>query len=528
MKERIKRFAAALLAACVLAACLPVQMMTAYAATARIAFSDPSAEVGADVKVNMKITSADGTLSTADVMLSYDSDLLEFVEGTDADGGAGAVRVHGDAGTPNTAQLAYVLTFKTKKAGNAKITVTNQEIYDADSKLVTVSQEGSSAVTIGAQATASKDASLKSLQISPGTLSPEFSAGVDTYAVTVGTDVEQLVVSAETTDSKATVSVSGADALQMGENRVICKVTAADGETTKEYVIVVTKAEGGASADETTEAASDHAGESTGVKLTTLSRSITILEPDPAVTLPEGFVETAIKIDGHTVTGWIWPGDTDNEYCVVYGMNEAGEKNFYRYDMTENEKTIQRYFQDPASDAGMTDKYNELAQQYNDLVKIANTRRIVMFVMIGLCVVLVVLLLAVGVFGGNSKNKNGSRPQKRNSKDPEEDLEDEEDDEEEDEQDPFEKEEKPVKPIVTRLPRTEAQAQSAATTVREPEMEQTRVMPELTKVQRPAPVSEPEPDEELDVVDLEDEDMTPEPKPTKEPDEDDLEMIDLD
>ena len=117
MKERIKRFAAALLAACVLAACLPVQMMTAYAATARIAFSDPSAEVGADVKVNMKITSADGTLSTADVMLSYDSDLLEFVEGTDADGGAGAVRVHGDAGTPNTAQLAYVLTFKTKKAG---------------------------------------------------------------------------------------------------------------------------------------------------------------------------------------------------------------------------------------------------------------------------------------------------------------------------------------------------------------------------------------------------------------------------
>ena len=62
-------------------------------------FSDPSATVGGKIKVNMKITSS-SNLANADVMLAYDSSALEFVSGTNADGGAGAVRVHGDGGTP--------------------------------------------------------------------------------------------------------------------------------------------------------------------------------------------------------------------------------------------------------------------------------------------------------------------------------------------------------------------------------------------------------------------------------------------
>ena len=50
------------------------------------------------------ITSS-SNLANADVMLAYDSSALEFVSGTNADGGAGAVRVHGDGGTPGTCLL---------------------------------------------------------------------------------------------------------------------------------------------------------------------------------------------------------------------------------------------------------------------------------------------------------------------------------------------------------------------------------------------------------------------------------------
>ena len=51
--------------------------------------------------------------------------------------------------------------------------------------------------------------------------------------------MDKLIISADTTDEGASKVVSGNENLQMGENRVTLKVTAQDGETTKEYVIVV-------------------------------------------------------------------------------------------------------------------------------------------------------------------------------------------------------------------------------------------------------------------------------------------------
>lgn len=394
---RRMRYGAAILAmAWAMAVVMPAQMLTAFAASAKIAFSDPSATVGSQVKVNMKITSS-SNLASADVMLAYDSNALEFVEGTNADGGAGAVRIHGDAGTPNTGTLAFSLTFNARAAGSSKITITSQEIYDSNSQLVTVDHEGSSTVTISALKTASKDATLKSLRVSPGELTPAFSADVDTYAVTVGTDVEKVLISAEPTDENANFIVTGSDGLQMGENRVTCKVTAQDGETSKEYVIVVTKAEGGASAAS--------ADPSSSVKMEISRRVLTILPPDDSVEVPKGFKATTINIDGHKVQGWVWGAETEHQYCVVYGMNEAGEKNFYRYDMKDSERTLQRYFEDPAM-SDMVDKeiYNKLATEYDNVCDDFSLFRILLIVTVVIAVVLLIILLVVIM---NKKGKGG-------------------------------------------------------------------------------------------------------------------------
>lgn len=411
MTERMKRVAAALMAACLLAVCAPVNMLTSYAANARIAFSDPSATVGGQVSVNMKVTTAGGeSLSSADIMLSYDANALEFVSGTDASGDSGAIRVHGDGGTPNTSSMTFVLKFNARAAGTTKIEITSQEIYDTSSKLVTVDKQGNSTVTVSALATASKDATLKSLQVSPGSLTPEFSPDVDTYAVTVGTDVNKIIVSAECTDDNATKIIKGNEDLQMGENRVTCRVTAQDGETAKEYVIVVTKAEGGASS---TEGTGGNGGTATGVKLTAMNRSITILEPDPSVQLPSGFVESSIDIDGNKVKGWTWGVDNNPQYCVVYGMNEAGEKNFYRYDMNINEHTIQRYFEDPAT-ADISGKYDALVVEYNNLCKDYEMRLIVIIVLAVIAVIL--LILAIWQIVSRNKPSDPDRGPRRTSR----------------------------------------------------------------------------------------------------------------
>ena len=410
MTERMKRVAAALMAACLLAVCAPVNMLTSYAANARIAFSDPSATVGGQVSVNMKVTTAGGeSLSSADIMLSYDANALEFVSGTDASGDSGAIRVHGDAGTPNTSSMTFVLKFNARAAGTTKIEITSQEIYDTSSKLVTVDKQGNSTVTVSALATASKDATLKSLQVSPGSLTPEFSPDVDTYAVTVGTDVDKVIVSADCTDGNATKVVSGNEGLQMGENRVTCRVTAQDGETIKEYVIVVTKAEGGASAAD--------ADASSQVRMRIAERVITILPPDPEVKVPEGFKESTINIDGHKVQGWVWGSEAEHQYCVVYGMNESGEKSFYRYDMKDDERTIQRYFEDPAISGSVTKEvYDELALTYDKIYDDYNLLKILLIVTIVIAIILLVILLVV-VFTRGSGRKGGSRDELGDKKD---------------------------------------------------------------------------------------------------------------
>ena len=67
----------------------------------------------------------------------------------------------------------------------------------------------------------SSNASLGSLVISAGTLSPEFSAATKDYTATVDHSCSSLAVTANPADSKASVtSVTGNDSLEVGENAV--------------------------------------------------------------------------------------------------------------------------------------------------------------------------------------------------------------------------------------------------------------------------------------------------------------------
>lgn len=61
---------------------------------------------------------------------------------------------------------------------------------------MTISHTGNSAVKVSGGSDASQDASLGSLTVSPGTLSPEFSAEVTEYTAAVPADVEKITVSA--------------------------------------------------------------------------------------------------------------------------------------------------------------------------------------------------------------------------------------------------------------------------------------------------------------------------------------------
>ncbi len=369
--------------------------LQALAATAQISFSDPSVTVGSEVNVTMKVASTDGTLSRADITLGYDSSLLEFVSGTDAEGGAGTIRVKGATNGADTGTLEYNLKFNTLSAGTAAVTISNFEVYDSDEAIAEITHQGSSAVTISSVPTASSDAKLSSLVVSPGTLTPEFSSEVTEYSVIVGTDVDTLAINAVTSDSGATTTVSGNEGLNMGENSVSVVVTAADGATQALYSINVNKQEGGPNADSASAQPTEDETVNEGVKLSSKEKTITIMSPGSDVVIPDGFAESTIDIDGHQVKGWVWKQETEHQYCIVYGMNDAGELNFYRYDLEE--KTIQRYFEDPveAELQKNADMYPEVVERYDKLVSQYNSMFVLACVLGGIVLVLLIFIIVL-------------------------------------------------------------------------------------------------------------------------------------
>lgn len=351
------------------------------ALAARIAFSDPSAEAGSEVTVNMKITATgDETINSSNVMLSYDASALQFIEGTGATGDAGSIRVAGEASGGNYSELAFTLKFKALKPGTTTIAVSTQEVYNRDGQLVNISQQGSSAVTVTGEAAPAGGALLADLQISPGTLSPAFSPDTENYTAVVGGDVDTITVSAPAADEASSVSVSGNEGLQLGENEIVCTVTSGDGQT-RSYRIRVTKVEG---------EAGDAVPMADQVSLKTYERDITVVSAQEGMEVPEGFVQCPVTIDGQAVQGWIWGQDENPEYCIFYAVNENGESGFYRYDLTE--KTLQRYFHDPAGGGEFEEKYNATALEYNSLLHDYEIR---FWIIMGLLAVVMILLIAI-------------------------------------------------------------------------------------------------------------------------------------
>ncbi|MCI9359660.1 MAG: hypothetical protein HFG65_01650 [Hungatella sp.] len=377
MSKRIKHyFASAFLVVCMTLA-LSFQTLAA-----RIAFSDPTGNAGDEITVTMKVTSTgDETIGNVDIMLAYDASALEFLSGTGATGGAGSIHVVGAAESQGNKELSFSLKFRAAKSGTSNITVSTQEIYDLDGQAVSVGQQGSSAVTIQGTGTSSSNASLAMLEVSPGNLSPSFSADVLSYTATVGGDVDRVSVSAPSQDANASVSISGNEGLQIGENQVVCTVTAQDGQTVKTYTITVTKVEGeGEGAGSTGQ----------GVRLKTPERLITIFSIPDDVEVPKGYTQCTIGIDGHDVQGWVLESEEDPSYCIFYGLNESGEQVYYRYDRAE--RTLQRYFQDLTSSGVTQETYEAMVNEYNSLVHDYDVR---FWIIIGLIVLAVILLIAI-------------------------------------------------------------------------------------------------------------------------------------
>ena len=316
-----------------------------YAQGLGLSVSSSSIAVGKTVKVTVSMPS--GYFGTV-VISSSD-------EGVLSNGGDGVANIGDAAGYPTSQSFS----FTAKAAGSCTIKAYCTVVGDAEgndaggiitgaSTKVTVTSASSnndsnsnkdnkdnSGSNTGNDSNANKDnenkeekkssnASLGSLVISAGTLSPEFSAATKDYTATVDYSCSSLAVTANPADSKASVtSVTGNDSLEVGENTVSVVVTAEDGSTSTYNIVVTRRAE-----DDPENADKQDNWKKFDINGT----EWTMVNDIPEDVVPEGFEHSKTVIDGleyNTLHG------TFGDVTLVYLQSESGNGLFV-YDAAQN------------------------------------------------------------------------------------------------------------------------------------------------------------------------------------------------
>ena len=306
-------------------AVMPV--MPVYASgTVVVAVSASSLNIGETVTVTATAQGPGGEQTTATLGFNYDSSKLSFVSCSDSTysgGGGGYVGVVGEKAS---------ITLKAEEAGSASVSVSGSDgvIFSTGEEIGSLAAGGTKITVNNAAGNTnsndttennnnnaaentedntedtgnkSGDNSLSALSISPGSLSPAFKYSTTSYTAAVGADVNEIVVDAKVSNSKATVeSITGNTNLKEGANTISIVVKAENG-TTATYKIVITK--GGAVQEPEEEGEEEKPEEETEQEnseaIIINGHEFDLAATIPADKIPADFTKTTVQCKGQEV-----------------------------------------------------------------------------------------------------------------------------------------------------------------------------------------------------------------------------------
>ena len=464
--------------------CLNFWHVDAKAANVIIALSASSVSVGNSVTATISVSGSD--ISAYTIYVSYNSSVLQY------NSASGSAIVNGGGGTvtaSGTSAGSFSISFTAIANGSGSITTSGSDVYDINGNAIAISHAGATVTVATASSddptTAdsttedgkttettetteederSADCDLSSLQVSPGSLSPAFSADRTSYSLQVDEDVTSIVVSAAAADSKATTDVSGANAIQKGKNTVRVTVTAENGAVKvytisvqagedvgdpvatidgKEYSFVMSEdgleAPEGYTAGTTTYKDWDVLSyESPNKKITVVclkdedgethwfimdakkdvftpyqefssqyNRYI-ITDVPEGTAIPDGFTQTKIKIGDNQVTAYQSADIVDKDLYLVYAINVEGEEGFYEYDAKE--QAFLRYVPMIVSNEVLVPATPTAATPSAPVEvpteKSPFTNPVVIGILIGAAAIIIILIVCVVIFAGRINKLN--------------------------------------------------------------------------------------------------------------------------
>lgn len=393
----------------------------AFAASGTLTFSTEKNEysVGDIISVELLIE-ADVYPGDFEGYIQYNPDVLEYVSGPSViAGGEGILRVVDSVEESHLNTRKYVLKFKASGIGYADIGMRqNPSLYEYESGYLMSVSSNRLSMNIIASQKASTDADLSGLKINPGILDPAFDREITEYSTSVASDVSRLVVSAIPSDEAALVSVEGNDNLLEGQNRIVIRVKAEDGNE-KKYVIYCVRERHVEAAEDDNDGETVQENENNGASYTSfyaaqddtgrifITSDVRYEYADGAegIEIPKGFTRTSVIVSDIKIPVYAPENDFAGDFLLMVLKNEDGVTGLYRYDRTE--KTIQRfvttdvlYRDEEVQQVQLTDEDREA--RYN---KSVSTLTAVVAVLSGICVLLLIVIVRLVIINKNDKNE---------------------------------------------------------------------------------------------------------------------------
>lgn len=328
-----------------------------YATSASMTFKTDKKSITKGEKFNVGLyVESDSYVGDFEAYISYDPEVLEFnPEASFIAGGDGLIKITDNNVMEGDNNRKYVINFTALEVGSSDIKIYDKPvIFDFETGQTMSISNSPLTIEIVATKTASNNANLSSLKISPSILEQEFNKDVLEYTATVDSDITKLVINAITEDEKAIVLIEGDTNLMVGNN-IITIVVKAESKETKKYKITVNRKEG------TTEVIGDNEIEEenkeTYIELNTSTfykenentylqygYRYQVIDLEEGLSIPDGYIKTSIKRDGISIVVYTPENNLDTDYLLLYCRNENGDTGFYQYDRVEN--TLQRYNQE--------------------------------------------------------------------------------------------------------------------------------------------------------------------------------------
>lgn len=325
MKKKITRISTMLL---LVLSCLVMFDMKCEAADGLIQISDASAGVGETVNVTVKVDAGGDALGDCEATLTYDQEMLEFVDGTYAEASEDGILL-AQYGTGTETEFTFELQFIVLNEGKTELTLSDSTAY-------LYSDE-----TLELHATGGAISSEKTIVGDP------IDIGGTTYYFYEDFS-EALILDGF---SKSTLDYNG-----YTHNVIVQDLT---GKTAAYFVRednnpkLMIYDDGTASFSPS--------------EMVSISNSyyLVLFENTSGSTIPDGYAETTIEINGTVLPAWQNMNETD--YFLVYALSSEGFEGFYQYDSQEG--TYQRYSKPSSSKIVEDAKFdNVILESINEFI----------------------------------------------------------------------------------------------------------------------------------------------------------------